>query len=69
MNVIDFKNKFLFLIEKSNSNYLGVYFSLFLHFFILLFAVGIPDFFKPQPVTLPNIIPIDIYTRFSSLAV
>ena len=60
MSVIDFKNKFFFIIEKSNSNYLGIYASLFLHLFILLFAIGLPDFFKPQPVILPNIIPIEI---------
>ncbi len=60
MSVIDFKNKFFFIIEKSNSDYLGIYVSLFLHFFILLFAIGLPDFFKPQPVTLLNIIPIEI---------
>jgi len=60
MNVIDFKNKFFFIIEKSNSNYLGIYVSLFLHFFILLFAIGLPDFFKPQTVSLPNVIPIEI---------
>ena len=60
MNVFDLKNKFFFIIEKSNSNYLGIYTSLFLHLFILLFAIGLPDFFKTQPVTLPNIIPIEI---------
>ena len=60
MNVVEFKNKFLFIIEKSDSNYLGIYASLFLHLFILLFAIGLPDFFKPQPVILPNIIPIEI---------
>ena len=28
--------------------------------FSLLFAIGLPDFFKKQTVTLPNIIPIEI---------
>ena len=60
MSVIEFKNKFFFILEKSNSNYLGIYVSLILHLFILLFAIGLPDFFKPKPVTVPNIIPIEI---------
>ena len=60
MNSIDYKNKLLILIESSNSNQLGIYFSLFLHLMILLFAIGLPDFFKPRPITLPNVIPIEI---------
>ena len=60
ISIENFYRKFYFIIEKSNSNYLGIYTSLFLHLFILLFAIGLPDFFKPQPVTLPNIIPIEI---------
>ena len=60
MNSIDYKNKLLVLIESSNSNQLGIYFSLFLHLMILLFAIGLPDFFKPRPITLPNVIPIEI---------
>lgn len=38
----------------------GIYFSLFLHLIILLFAIGLPDFFKPKKISVPQIIPIEI---------
>jgi len=60
MIAIEYKNKISIIIEKVNSNHFGIYFSLLLHFSILLFAIGLPDFFKPKPVTLPKIIPIEI---------
>ena len=47
-------------IENSKPNHLGVYFSLFLHLIILLFAIGLPDFFKPKKIPMPQVIPIEI---------
>ncbi len=47
-------------IENSKPNHLGVYFSLFLHLLILLFAIGLPDFFKPKQIPMPQVIPIEI---------
>ena len=60
MNSPEHTKKIFLVIENINSNHLGIYFSLFLHFLILLFAIGLPDFFKPKTITLPNIIPIEI---------
>ena len=48
------------IIDNLNPNHLGIYFSLFFHFLILLFAIGLPDFFQPKQIMLPNIIPIEI---------
>ncbi len=47
-------------IENSKPNHLGTYFSLFLHLIILLFAIGLPDFFKPKKIPMPQVIPIEI---------
>ena len=47
-------------IENSQPTHLGIYFSLFLHLSILLFAVGLPDFFKPKTIPIPQVIPIEI---------
>ena len=47
-------------IENSQPNHIGVYFSLLLHLSILLFAVGLPDFFKPKKIPMPQVIPIEI---------
>ena len=47
-------------IENSKPNHLGIYFSLFLHLIILLFAIGLPDFFKPKKIPMPQVIPIEI---------
>ena len=47
-------------IESSKPNHLGIYFSLFLHLIILLFAIGLPDFFKPKKIPMPQVIPIEI---------
>ena len=60
MNAISYTQKISSIIENFNPNQLGIYFSLFLHLIILLFAIGLPDLFKPQPVILANIIPIEI---------
>ena len=53
-------SKFLYFFENIRSDYLGFYFSFFLHFVILLFAIGIPNFFDPKPIYIPTIIPIEI---------
>ena len=47
-------------VENSRPNHLGIYFSLFLHLIILLFAIGLPDFFKPKKIPMPQVIPIEI---------
>ena len=47
-------------IENSKPIHLGIYFSLFLHLIILLFAIGLPDFFKPKKIPMPQVIPIEI---------
>ena len=54
------KNIFFSYFYKSNSEKLGYYFSFLLHSIILLFAFGLPNFFDRAPITLPNIIPIEI---------
>ena len=60
MNAISYSQKILNIIESFDSIRLGIYFSLFFHLIILLFATGLPDLFKPKPIILPNIIPIEI---------
>ncbi len=47
-------------IDNAKPTSLGIYFSLFLHLSILLFAIGLPDFFKPNKIPMPQIIPIEI---------
>ena len=47
-------------IDNSQPNHIGVYVSLLLHLSILLFAVGLPDFFKPKKIPMPQVIPIEI---------
>ena len=47
-------------LDSSKPTHLGIYFSLFFHLLILLFALGLPDFFKPKQVIIPQIIPIEI---------
>jgi hypothetical protein len=48
------------LIDNAKPTHLGIYFSLFFHLSILLFAIGLPDFFKPNKIPMPQIIPIEI---------
>ena len=47
-------------LDNSKPIHLGIYFSLFFHLSILLFAVGLPDFFKPKQIIIPHVIPIEI---------
>ncbi|MDC1053814.1 hypothetical protein OAQ39_00775 [Alphaproteobacteria bacterium] len=49
-------------IDNAKPTHLGIYFSLFFHLSILLFAIGLPDFFKPNKIPIPQIIPIEILT-------
>tara|TARA_Y100000590_G_scaffold184898_1_gene210689 strand:+ start:471 stop:1499 length:1029 start_codon:yes stop_codon:yes gene_type:complete len=60
MTAADITRRIFFIFESFDSNKLGIIFSLFIHLLILLFAVGLPDIFKPKPIVLPNIIPIEI---------
>ena len=53
-------SKFSYFFENVRSDYLGFSFSFILHFTILLFAIGIPNFFEPKPIYIPTIIPIEI---------
>ena len=48
---------FLINLNPQNS---GIFFSVLLHLIILLFAVGLPNFFGPKDIYVPNIIPIEI---------
>ena len=52
--------KTLNYLDNSKPTHLGIYFSLFFHLSILLFAIGLPDFFKPKPIFIPQVIPIEI---------
>tara|TARA_B100001029_G_C15050349_1_gene450240 strand:- start:262 stop:1332 length:1071 start_codon:yes stop_codon:yes gene_type:complete len=52
--------KTLNYLDNSKASHLGIYFSLFFHLSILLFAIGLPDFFKPKPILIPQVIPIEI---------
>ena len=60
MDSNQYAKRLLVFFENTDSNYIGIYFSLFIHLILLLFIVGIPNFFKPKPIMLPNIIPIEI---------
>ncbi len=52
--------KTLNYLDNSKPSHLGIYFSLLFHLSILLFAIGLPDFFKPKPILIPQVIPIEI---------
>ena len=47
-------------LDNFKPSHLGIYFSLLLLLSIILFAVGLPDLFKPKQVYVPQIIPIEI---------
>ncbi len=53
-------NRTFSYLDNSKPTHLGIYFSLLLHLSILLFAIGLPDFFKPKKINLPQVIPIEI---------
>ena len=54
------KNRLFYYLENIKSENLGFSFSLLLHLLLLLFAIGLPNFFDPQPISIPTIIPIEI---------
>ena len=61
MNILLLRNnRFLLYFNRVKSENLGFYFSLLFHFFILLFAIGLPNFFNKAPIYVPNIIPVEI---------
>ena len=61
MEVLILKNnRFITYVSNFGSESLGFYFSFILHFILLLFAIGLPNFFEPEPINIPNIIPIEI---------
>ena len=53
-------NKIFNYLENLNSENIGLSFSFFIHFLILLTAIGLPNFFDPKPIMIPTIIPIEI---------
>ena len=55
-------NRVFEYLDEFKSEYLGLYFSFFLHFLILFFAIGLPDLFGPKKILVPSIIPIEIIT-------
>ena len=54
------KYKIINYFDTLKSENLGFYFSFILHLLILLFAIGLPNFFDPKPIKIPKIIPIEI---------
>ena len=52
--------KFFQSIDNLNPRNSGILFSILFHLTILLFAVGLPNFFGPKDIYVPNIIPIEI---------
>jgi len=51
---------FLSIFKNIKSDKIGFYSSIFFHFLILMFAIGIPNFFGKSSIYVPNIIPIEI---------
>ena len=52
--------KFFEFFDNLNPQNSGILFSILLHLIILLSAVGLPNFFGPKDIYVPNIIPIEI---------
>ena len=52
--------KILNFFENLNPKTSGVIFSTLIHLIILLFMVGLPNFFSPKEIYVPNVIPIEI---------
>ena len=53
-------NKFFLYFNNIKSENLGFYFSFLFHFVILLFAIGMPNFFEKASIDVPNVIPVEI---------
>jgi len=47
-------------VDNFKPSHFGIYFSLLLHLSLLLFTIGLPDFFKTKEIVVPQIIPIEI---------
>ena len=61
VNQLVFKyNEVFKLLDNFKSENLGLYFSFILHALILLFAIGLPNFFGQKSIVVPTIIPIEI---------
>ena len=56
------KNGFFDYLESIDSENLGFYCSFLLHLLIILFLIGMPNFFDTKPIYIPKIIPIEIIT-------
>ncbi len=61
MDLINYNSlRFSEYLDKLNPNNSGIFFSILFHLIILLFAVGLPNFFGPKDVFIPNVIPVEI---------
>ena len=61
MDHINYNNlKIINFFENLNPTISGVTFSTLIHLIILLFMVGLPNFFSPKEIYVPNVIPIEI---------
>jgi len=61
MNIRTFNTlNWVHVINELNSEKIGFYFSFFLHLILLIFAIGLPTFFQPNPINIPYVIPIEI---------
>ena len=61
MDRINFNSfKAIDFFDKLNPQTQVFFFSAFIHLIILLFAVGLPNFFGPKDIYVPNIVPIEI---------
>ena len=61
MNFLVLKlDRFFIYFDSIKSDNLGLFISFFLHSVMLIFAIGLPNFFNPKSIYIPNIIPIEI---------
>ena len=52
--------KLISYFDNLNPQKSGIFFSIIIHLFILLFMVGLPNFFSTKEIYVPNVIPIEI---------
>ena len=52
--------KVINFFENLNPKTSGIIFSTLIHLIILLLLVGLPNFFSPKEIYIPNVIPIEI---------
>mgnify|MGYP001325144954 CR=1 FL=1 len=61
MSTLTLKSSIIFhYINNVKSERIGFYISFIFHFIILLFAIGLPNFFDRAEISVPNIIPVEI---------